>query len=765
MRICGKYSGPLANSGPLSVGVVLSNHPNPPGYGPVLVTKSAVKWAYLRCGSLLKRWSFISFSAAAQEFGEVEGQSVRFSRRFVRAEPPRAAMSAEPIRSVLGSVSTDDTSLVLPSDKTQRRGQERVQEQVKSIRRKTKIVKNDSIPSPTTPASATEYSEPKFQFSPAKVNNTLFRFSGSNMTTTQNRMTGRSVSVRHTVKRQTQNSQWDSRMSWNAQSKPNGMKLSGSDPSLNKIATQNSVERVATIRQNRSVQSMKVKNSPPVAANQAQTITKVIKTKSEAPGVNGAMGVMPNITLQEAVDYLTHEDISHQLCGASFIQHNTFTEDTAKQEVWRLGGIPRLLQLLKSDNSQLQQTAAAALRNLVFKDNHNKLEVESCDGLEVILTLLKNTTDTETQKQLTGLLWNLSSADTLKPDLITNAMPLLTENVVVPYNIWREGNKHVDPEVFENTTGCLRNLSCASDTERISMRSCPRLIDSLVTYIQTQVERGELDDKSVENCVCILHNLSYQLIPDHFKQDTIPQENSKKSIFSPKAKVKKPLSFPEMDKDNPEGVNWLFHTKSLQLYLILLGSSQNEATLEACCGALQNLTASKSNMSTVMSQNIIEKLHGLSVISPLLRSGNLGLQKTAMSLVGNMSRVSSLRRTMAAEVLPIVTSYLTGVTMKMIKSDSIISTACRVMNTLMLAEPDTSKKLLNAKLVESLSLVSTNTLFETAYKDAGVLLWSLWGQKDIKSVLKEQGLDKNIFINPATATAYQRATDNQKNGH
>ncbi|XP_056305599.1 plakophilin-1 [Danio aesculapii] len=558
-------------------------------------------------------------------------------------------MSAEPIRSVLGSVSTDDTSLVLPSDKTQRRGQERVLEQVKSIRRKSKMVKNDSIPSPTIPASATEYSEPKFQFSPSKLNNTLFRYSGSNMTTTQNRMTGRSVSVRHTVKRQTQNSQWDSQMSWNAQSKSNGMKLSGSDPSLNKTAIQNSVDRVATVRQNRSVQSMKVKNTPPVAANQAQTITKVIKTKSEAPGVNGAMGAMPNITLQEAVDYLTHEDISHQLCGASFIQHNTFTEDMAKQEVWRLGGIPHLLRLLKSDNSQLQQTAAAALRNMVFKDNNNKLEVESCDGIETILTLLKNTNVTETQKQLTGLLWNLSSADTLKPDLIRNAMPLLTENFVVPYNFWFEGNKHVDPEVFDNTTGCLRNLSCASEKERISMRSCSRLIDSLVTYIQTQVERGEPDDKSVENSVCILHNLSYQLekeAPGHFTQFTVPQENSKKSIFSPKAKVKKEFSFPDMDKDNPEGVNWLFHTKSLLLYLSLLGSSQKEATLEACCGALQNLTASKSDVSTVMSQNIIEKLHGLSVISPLLRSGNLGLQKTAMSLVGNMSRVSSLRRTM-----------------------------------------------------------------------------------------------------------------------
>lgn len=46
------------------------------------------------------------------------------------------------------------------------------------------------------------------------------------------------------------------------------------------------------------------------------------------------------------------------------------------------------------------------------------------------------------------------------------------------------------------------------------------------------------------------------------------------------------------------GVNWLSHPKAMQLYLSLLGSAQNEATLEACCGALQNLTASKDIVST-----------------------------------------------------------------------------------------------------------------------------------------------------------------------
>ncbi|XP_026099268.1 plakophilin-1 [Carassius auratus] len=652
-------------------------------------------------------------------------------------------MTVDPIRSTLANVSTDDTSLVLPSDKSQRTGQQRVLEQVKSIKRKSKMVKKDSIPSPTSPESVTEYSEPKFQFSPPNMNGSLFKFNGSTMTSSRSRMTVRSLSV------------------------PNAV-------------------RTTTVRYNRATgQSMKLlgnkqlvqsQTSIKPSRSQSQTVRKVTATNSQSEalgafGAFGAEGSIPNITLQEAVEYLSHSDISYQLCGASYIQHHSFNEDHIKQEVWRLEGIPALVQLLKIDNSQLQQTAAGALRNLVFKDDNNKVEVDRCEGIETILTLLRNTNDTETHKQLTGLLWNLSSADRLKAELIEKALPLLTETIVVPYNNWGDSkaHKHIDPEVFYNTTGCLRNLSSANEEERISMRKCPQLIDSLVTYVQTQMDIGEQDEKSVENCVCILHNLSYQLeteASDHFKSLEEPKENnnnSKKSIFSTKSskssKTLKDIVFPAMEKETPEGVDWLYNQKSLQLYLSLLGNSQKEATLEACCGALQNLTASKGPLSTLMSQTIIEKMQGLCVISPLLKSENPGLQKTAMSLVGNMSRVPFLRGTMAKEIIPTLGSVLSNVTPNMGKSDSTIATMCRVMQVLMLAEPETSKKLINPKLIDSLSALSSNMSFETGRKAAGFLLWSMWGQKDIQSVLKKQRMSKDTFINPVTAVAYEEATN------
>ncbi|XP_065142456.1 plakophilin-1 [Paramisgurnus dabryanus] len=666
-------------------------------------------------------------------------------------------MMADPLRSARSTSTTEDTSLVLPSDKSRCTGQQRVMQQVNSIKRsKSKIVRNDSSQSPTSQSPATEYSEPKFQFSPTKMNGSLFRKSSTNMSRRQSRMNGYSESVRKTVRRQIQStSQFESQMQM--ETPFNGIKPSGSDPTLNHAAP------VMTQRGNLSrAATYHVKSS-----GSSHSLTKP-RSKSEALSTNDLTAAFAGITLKDAVEYLKRSDDRYQLCGASFIQHHTFAEDITKNEVWRLGGIPVLIQLLKTDNTQLQQTAAAALRNVVFKDLRNKLQVESCGGLEVIRNVLASSNDTETQKHLTGLLWNLSSANDLKPKLVKSVLPQLTESIVVPYSGWPVSNtdstdKHIEPEVFENTTGCIRNLSSASEEERIAMRNCPGLIDSLMTYVKSQVERYEHDDKTLENCVCVLHNLSFHLeteAPESFSiPDEFPQDTSKQSLFSPKnSKIQKDISFPSMDKKEPKGVSWLYHKKSLQLYLTLLSYSTKEATLEACCGALQNLTASKNTVSTLMSKTIVEKLNGLPFISPLLNSANPSLQRTAVSLVGNMSRVSELRGALAKEVLPHLSSLLCSVDSKTDDSDYTISSACRVMHTLMLSKPELSKKVLTKDLIDSLSDLSRNMTFTDGRRAAGVLLYSMWGEKDIHNMLKKQGMNKYTFINEVTAASYKIVT-------
>lgn len=63
-------------------------------------------------------------------------------------------------------------------------------------------------------------------------------------------------------------------------------------------------------------------------------------------------------------------------------------------------------------------------------------------------------------------------------------------------------------------TFCLlsasRNISSAGEYARTKLRQCHGLVDSLLTVIKSAIQGSSHDNKSVENCVCILRNLSYR---------------------------------------------------------------------------------------------------------------------------------------------------------------------------------------------------------------------------------------------------------------
>lgn len=67
-----------------------------------------------------------------------------------------------------------------------------------------------------------------------------------------------------------------------------------------------------------------------------------------------------------------------------------------------LNGIPKLLKLLDSDSGEVQQAASAALRNAIYENSDNKMEVKDHGGVGVILHLLKTNREVETRRQLTG---------------------------------------------------------------------------------------------------------------------------------------------------------------------------------------------------------------------------------------------------------------------------------------------------------------------------------------------------------------------------
>uniref|UniRef100_A0A8V8TQD7 Plakophilin 2 n=2 Tax=Homo sapiens TaxID=9606 RepID=A0A8V8TQD7_HUMAN len=317
------------------------------------------------------------------------------------------------------------------------------------------------------------------------------------------------------------------------------------------------------------------------------------------------------MTLERAVSMLEADHMlpSRISAAATFIQHECFQKSEARKRVNQLRGILKLLQLLKVQNEDVQRAVCGALRNLVFEDNDNKLEVAELNGVPRLLQVLKQTRDLETKKQITGLLWNLSSNDKLKNLMITEALLTLTENIIIPFSGWPEGdypkaNGLLDFDIFYNVTGCLRNMSSAGADGRKAMRRCDGLIDSLVHYVRGTIADYQPDDKATENCVCILHNLSYQLeaeLPEKYSQNIYIQNrniqtDNNKSIGcfgSRSRKVKEQyqdVPMPE-EKSNPKGVEWLWHSIVIRMYLSLIAKSVRNYTQEASLGALQNLTA------------------------------------------------------------------------------------------------------------------------------------------------------------------------------
>ncbi|XP_051561822.1 plakophilin-1-like [Myxocyprinus asiaticus] len=738
-------------------------------------------------------------------------------------------MKPEPFKSALSLDDAEDTSLALPSDRELRSAQQRVLEQVYTIKRSKSKYRSKSVSGlalPNSPESDTVFFD--YKLSPtAALSGPSFkrRDRGGTMTNgakqrqsfVRKYMNSRHGSIHRTTSTGSRKDQsyYAPTNTPATQPRPNsqlyGTKAYCSAPDLGfqpitngstthqqgqsnrqtfhrtekifiqpalngtnqpfgygtsvRIANSSQVNNVPTInRQPSSIQSNGDSKMPRLGKTGQANVSEMNKEK-----------LMANLTMKEAVEYLFSSDEKYQLCGSAYIQHTTFADDKAKQEVLTLKGIPQLVNLLNSPSPQIQEAVAAALRNVVFKNQPNKEEVQRCRGITQAVQLL-GYTNSEMQKHLTGFLWNLSSADSLKPDLLRTALPALTNKVIEPFSTSTDNNANTSlaPEVFYNATACLQNLSSSKLANRQAMRNCKGLIDSLMGYMNNCVDAGAPYNQSLENCVCILHNLTYQLesemptlftkinaLSSYARKRSTPSDAGPIGCFSSqsqKIQQESGFDYPVIEENNPKGAGWLFHSKALQMYLNLLSSGERDATLEASCGALQNLTASDGIVSNVLSHTIVQKLNGLKYISPLLQSSNPTLQKSAIALLGNLSRSARTNKNMARQTLPQLVGFLNSGLTKGDSSpeyDGTIATAIHSTHALLKSDPEMGKTFLNNSLINSLNDMSLNQSLPKASTAAGVLLHNLWSEKNIQSYLKKKGLNKKSFVNDITSAAFK----------
>ncbi|XP_043083951.1 plakophilin-3a isoform X2 [Puntigrus tetrazona] len=485
-------------------------------------------------------------------------------------------------------------------------------------------------------------------------------------------------------------------------------------------------------------------------------------------GSMGNLSGLNSLDMQTAVSYLVEPDQSLQNLGAAYIQHECYHNNEAKKQVNKLKGIPLLVQLFTSESQEVQRYATGATRNLIYENMENKVALIESGGIPKLIEALKEEDD-ELRKNITGILWNLSSKDNLKERLARETLPELTEKILIPLSGTGDQDiielKPSESDIFFNTTGCLRNLSSVNEKTRQQMRETHGLIDALVGYIDKCLENSNAEQKGVENAVCVLRNLSYQLyseIPQgallRLEGPSRAQGSSKGEAigcFTPNSKKAKDRqnqdlsTFTEVSRQ-PKDMEWLWHPKIIVLYNQLLQQCEiNSTTREAAAGALQNITAGEKRWASILSRVVLEQNRMLPVILDKLRTNNDAELRSLTGLLRNLSRHCKDKNDMATKVVNTLLSKLPNDGRQKEPSSDVVVNICGALNNLvtssMVAARDITyfdglPKLLGIKTIHESSPVQLK-----AAKAASTVLSNMFQYKKLHKDYKSKGYQKEDF--------------------
>uniref|UniRef100_A0A3Q3N313 ARVCF delta catenin family member n=1 Tax=Mastacembelus armatus TaxID=205130 RepID=A0A3Q3N313_9TELE len=482
--------------------------------------------------------------------------------------------------------------------------------------------------------------------------------------------------------------------------------------------------------------------------------------------------------LPEVIAMLGHPIDPVKSNAAAYLQHLCYENDKIKKDVRQLKGIPVLVGLLDHPKSEVHRKACGALRNISYgKDNDNKVAIKNCDGIPALIRLLRKTNDMEVRELITGTLWNLSSYEPLKMVIINHGLQTMTNEVIIPHSGWEhepnEDSKPRDAEwttVFKNTSGCLRNVSSDGAEARRRLRECEGLVDALLHALQSAVGKKDMDNKSVENCVCIMRNLSYHVhkeVPgaEKFQDPSVlqapgstgPQRKKKDDAGCFGGKKAKGRKNGENDKsydtlDLPKrtepskGFELLYQPEVVRLYLSLLTESQNYNTLEAAAGALQNLSAGQWTWSNYI-RATVRKEKGLPILVELLRSDsdkvvravaialrNLSIDRRNKDLIGSYAMRDLVSNLPSGQQRPA----------KNLEEDTVVA----ILNTIHEIVTDSSenaRSLIQSQAIEKLVAINRTSQSARETKAASHVLQTVWSYKELRNALTKDGWNKSHF--------------------
>ncbi|XP_036830225.1 plakophilin-4 isoform X12 [Oncorhynchus mykiss] len=495
--------------------------------------------------------------------------------------------------------------------------------------------------------------------------------------------------------------------------------------------------------------------------------------------------------LPEVIHMLQHQFPSVQANAAAYLQHLCFGDNRVKAEVHcvcRLGGIKHLVDLLDHKTLEVQRNACGALRNLVYgkATDDNKVAVRNAGGVPALLRLLRKTVDAEVRELVTGVLWNLSSCDSVKMTIIRDALTTLTNTVIIPHSGWSSTTFDNDHKlkfhsslVLRNTSGCLRNLSSAGEEARKQMRSCEGLVDSLLYVIKACVNTSDFDSKIVENCICTLRNLSYRLElempPSRFQGaqeldgllgSESPSKDVESSCWGRKKKKKKKSSqedqwdgvgpIPGFSK-SPKGAEMLWHPAVVKPYLTMLAESSNPATLEGSAGSLQNLSAGNWKFAAYI-RAAVRKEKGLPILVELLRMDNDRVVCSVATALRNMALDVRNKELIGKYAMRDLVNRLPGGDTTLL-SDETVAAICCTLHEVTSKNMENAKALADTGGIEKLFNITKGRgerYSMKVVKAAAQVLNTLWQYRDLRTIYKKDGWNQHHFITPVSTLERDR---------
>ncbi|XP_054709799.1 catenin delta-2-like isoform X2 [Uloborus diversus] len=496
-------------------------------------------------------------------------------------------------------------------------------------------------------------------------------------------------------------------------------------------------------------------------------------------------------SLLEVIEFLGHPNNCVKANAAAYLWHLAYMDDNTKLKARSLGAIPNLVQLLNHDIAEIQRNSCGALRNLSYgkQNDENKRAIRAAGGIPALVRLIRKTADNEIRELVTSILWNLSSCEDLKHNIIDDALNVLVNHVIIPHSGYDGRRNPLDPlvdeikpervmdmyctTVFRNSSGVLRNVSSAGFYARKKLRECEGLIESLVFLLRAVVSKSDMDNKSLENVVCTLRNLSYRI--QEVEDPTYDEDKAQKTAarasapiravselgcFSVNKKKKDLLTAerevpltknPIRDSDPVRGAALLHQFEVANCYLSLLVESSNPDILEASAGALMNLAAGYPSFSpSIEIRSYIRKQKALPILVELLRMSNDRVVCASARALRNMTIDARNRDLIGSYALKDLVLKLPNGSRDhdMEISDDTCSAVLATLNEVVGKQSDFARSLLQIGGIDRLVKITQqkDAFSPRVHKFASQLLYNMWQHLELREAFRKAGWKESHFI-------------------